>query len=357
MNIDFEKLNDYQKTLIIQLSYVEFQEEIINKIDKTEGISIGELEKYIIGKDKNYLGLLARVVTGIKVTPKDIMKKIKEQNLENLIVKKIESNKNTSFFGMAIQDDKNNTAIIFRGTEMNNIYNILKDNLTNFREFVTDDSPQRQQALEFFRRNHSQTNYILGHSLGGNLAEHVLVEESENIKEVFVINPYSLHSETINKKEKIQEFTENGKIKCNIIGGDWVSELREHNEYENNITYIVNNNKLRRNIFSPHMLEAIEYDENRNFRNTNRDNAYKTQEYKWQRKIVKIVKNIGEKYRKLYKRRKVLQIADKKEEKEFKGSNIRDQIQKVDVRIPKDILSKGIYNKKERDEEKDYEHE
>ena len=212
MNIDFEKLNDYQKTLIIQLSYVEFQEEIINKIDKTEGISIGELEKYIIGKDKNYLGLLARVVTGIKVTPKDIMKKIKEQNLENLIVKKIESNKNTSFFGMAIQDDKNNTAIIFRGTEMNNIYNILKDNLTNFREFVTDDSPQRQQALEFFRRNHSQTNYILGHSLGGNLAEHVLVEESENIKEVFVINPYSLHSETINKKEKIQEFTENGKI-------------------------------------------------------------------------------------------------------------------------------------------------
>ena len=137
----------------------------------------------------------------------------------------------------------------------------------------------------------------------------------------------------------------------------WVSELREHNEYENNITYIVNNNKLRRNIFSPHMLEAIEYDENRNFRNTNRDNAYKTQEYKWQRKIVKIVKNIGEKYRKLYKRRKVLQIADKKEEKEFKGSNIRDQIQKVDVRIPKDILSKGIYNKKERDEEKDYEHE
>lgn len=343
--VNFDKLSDYQKILILKLSYVNLKKELIEKINSGEKICLSQLYEYLENKDSNYLGFIAQKVTGLKITPQEIIKELEKQGLGNIRIKKVKANEKTSFFALALEDEQLNSAIAFRGTEMNTLQNIVKDNLNNLSEFFKDNSVQADEAIEFFKENKTQSNYLFGHSLGGNLAQHVLLKNfNENIKEVFLINPYQVSISDFNLKI-LQKLNKKNILKCYIVGGDWVSEIRD---WSNKIPliFIKNNNKQKRNIFAQHTLEAIEYDNEGNFIRTARDKAIKNQEYHYQRKIIRFFTAIGNKIKVLFKRDKRKNLPAGNEEKgKTKDNDVRNKY-RYQYHLEEGIVSSNNYSNK-----------
>lgn len=303
-NNTLDELTDKQKSLLTQFAYINYNMDKYRESMENGKMSIADLEKILENEDEPYLGKFANKVTGIKVTPKQIIKELKESGLENLEIKEILQDKSTGFFALTIQDKIRNKGIIFRGTEVSNLRDLITDSITDAKEYIVDNAKQVQQAKQFYNKNKSKEglNYLLGHSLGGNLVEHIYLEDYENIQNVFAINPNHINQELLNTDEKKLAFNNPEKFNCNVVGGDWVSELKNSCLFENNIKYVKNNQQLKSNIFSEHAIEAATYDEEGNFLTTTKELAYKGHTHKIQRFFTRALAKAGNIVKRAYEK-------------------------------------------------------
>lgn len=93
--------------------------------------------------------------------------------------------------------------------------------------------------------------------------------------------------------EKINAFNDSKKFSCYVIGGDWVSDLKKSNLFQNNINYVKNNNSLKHNIMSEHAVESASFNEFGKFNITSREKAFKGHKHTVQRMITYAMASFG----------------------------------------------------------------
>ena len=308
-----DKLTDKQKSLLTQLAYIDFNGDKLKGISLKGSVTISDLAKALKNENLPYLGNVAKKVTGIRITQKDVIKELEKSGLGNIRIRKISRDLPTGFFAIAFEDEIGNRGMTFRGTDVSNISELIKDSITDVKEYITDNDAQIQKAKKFFKdsQNKNGLNYLYGHSLGGNLVEHIYLENYEDIKNAFTINPNHINQDLLNTEEKIEAFNNPNKFSCFVIGGDWVSELKECNLFENNIKYVRNNNKLKHNILSDHEIDAAMYDENGDFLIDEKQKTYHGHNHKVQRLVTKFMAKLGKFSRNIFTRFNSL---EKKEE-------------------------------------------
>ena len=223
---------------------------------------------------------------------------------------------------MLLQIQKIICGITYRGTDLKQIGRLLKDIKADIQEFLYSKSSQMEDAIKFFNKNKNKNNYLFGHSLGGSLAEHVLLNNYSNIQNITTINSISLEKHFFNAEEKQAYYNKNNSI---VIGGDWVSTLKENEELDKNTTFVYNNNKLKRNIFSEHALEVASIDKNGNFNVGTKAQVYKNHEHKVQRKVILAIIKLGDFFKSNKRINKIKLLEAPKENKYIQNLKIENQ--------------------------------
>ncbi len=272
-----DELTDKQKSLLTQLAYIDYDRDKLKEISSKGHITISDLTQALKNGDMPYLGNMAEKITGIKITQSELMEELVSSGLGDLRIRKISQDTKTGFFAIAFEDEKGNIGMSFRGTDVASVNELIKDSITDAKEYITDNDRQVVEAKQFFLANKNQEghNYLYGHSLGGNLVEHIYSENYENIANAFTINPNHINEDLLDTPEKVQAFNDPDKFSCFVIGGDWVSELKKSDKFKNNISYVENNGKLKNNILSDHTIESGRFNDDGSFATTTKDIAYK----------------------------------------------------------------------------------
>lgn len=288
--INLENLNDIQKVWLTQLPYINLTNKGIAKIKKN-GLLILNLDEYIdnpnaqmygniFGNNKEkfsknitdkYVGRKNSIITKMQ-----LLQTLKELGLEKIRITNILNDSKTGFQAIAFKDSFENTGISYRGSDFEWHNGGLKDwALADVGEFLTNDSIQIHQAIEFFDQNKNQegNNYIYGHSLGGNLTAHTYLHRHNFIKQAFSYNGLPISQNLLNTRKKRQAFN-NPKFICAVVGGDIFQHIKEDNLYANKIFFIKNNKKDKPSWLSAHIPQANSYDKNGNFIRISRQEAW-----------------------------------------------------------------------------------
>lgn len=287
-SINLEILNDNQKIWLSQLSYLNINSLGVEKI-MNGGLTISELSNYLekpeepfCGKlffDENGFYKIADSVTGENKVPtrQEMLQSIINSGLGDLKIKNISSSHQTlgnGFQAMTFEDSYGNTGISYRGSDFDVSKGALGDWLeADFLEYFKNDSNQRREALKYFESNKNLegNNYLYGHSLGGNLTSHVYAENYNQINEAFTINGNPINQKLLDTPEKIAAFNDPEKYSCNLVCGDIVGNFKSFDLYKNNVNFIKNNETMKPNFVTAHLVQSATYDENGNFVLTNEE--------------------------------------------------------------------------------------
>lgn len=281
-DILLDNLTDEQKALLTRLAYVDYDRNKLKTLSKRGNVTLSDLEQALKDENMAYLGSAAEIITGVKTTQSELIEELENAGLGDIRLKKISQDTKTGFFALAFVDAQGNTGMSFRGTDVASVNELIKDSLTDAKEYITDNDKQVGQAKQFYLDNQNQEgqNYLYGHSLGGNLVEHIYSENYEDIANAFTVNPEHVDESLLDTPEKVKAFNDSDKFSCFVIGGDWVSKLKKSGKFENNINYVENSGKLKNNILSEHAVEAGRFNDDGSYATTTKDKAYKrTQAY------------------------------------------------------------------------------
>ena len=284
-NVTFNNLSDKQKALLTQLAYINLDLEKCKQIKNDENIKIGQLLQVLQDENTPYLGCAAERITGIKISSKELIQEMINSGLGDFEIKGVQQDTKTGFYAMALLDSLGNMGITFRGTDVSSPKELILDSLTDANEYITNSDAQVEQAMKFFTQysGKNNSNFLFGHSLGGNLVEHIMIKNIDRIENAFVINPEHISQDLLNTDEKIKLFNDPNKFNCYVIGGDWVSDLKGADLFQDNIKYVKNNNSLKRNILSDHAVEAASINELGKFNIVTKKEAFKGHKYTIQR--------------------------------------------------------------------------
>ena len=309
--MNLNNLNDKQTSLITQLAYLDSYTKQIkldnatndtNEIEKVinsdNKLKISDLKNFLIKPNSNYLGLASKIVTGIKTTKLDLINEIEKNDLGDLEIVKLIQNEKASLSCIILKDDSDNIGFSFRGTQVNSIKELALDSIYDVMEYITDDSKQIEEAKKLYNNNNNKDgkHFLYGHSLGGNIAQHIFLENSDTVEKAFVVNATPINEE-LSKSLEEQDFQ---KIESIVVQGDWVSKLKVRNDNINH-RYIKNNKRLHSNVFSSHTVEALEYNKEGNFFETSEEDT----KYPIQTKLVKLINGFGMKLKQMYERIKI----------------------------------------------------
>ncbi|MBR6821219.1 MAG: DUF2974 domain-containing protein [Bacilli bacterium] len=280
--INLENLNDLQKSLLTQISYLNINDEGREKI-LNSGISVSELSTYLANPDDMFVGddlfdnnvthSVVDKVVGDKgiITHKELVDCLIENGLSYIFITNISNKKGTltnGFQALTFVDSYGNTGISYRGSDFNLTQGGINDWLeADVLEYFTGSSSQVREALKYFEdnKNSNGNNYLYGHSLGGNLTSHTYLHNHDEIREAFTVNGNPINQKLLDTPEKVEAFNDPEKYHCNVIGGDIVGHFKSCSSYRNNVKYIHNNGQYSNTPVSAYMIQAAEFDENGNF--------------------------------------------------------------------------------------------
>lgn len=195
-------------------------------------------------------------------------------NMKSLKIRDYTNNNDASgFVAIAFEDYyTGECGMSFRGTENlpeiipdflsyikgnENVINKQIDMIDNISTAMTGDSHQVQEAIDFYKKNRNEngSNFLYGHSKGGELASEVFSENYYDIKQVHVINPQPILWTSLTP-EQIKVFNSD-KFDATVVNGDLVWLL-------GGVPYsvrIIENNKTGDKFFSPHDLTSAKYND------------------------------------------------------------------------------------------------
>lgn len=292
-NLNFDSLNDEQKTFLTLITYMDINEEGRKKIDRGESIKVSKLSKYLENPDTPYFGRVGFDSKGftkfdslrgknspLSVTDEEMVDYMIKLGLGDVKITNIREERGlncSGFQAYALADSSGNVGISYRGSHFDVTRGALRNWIeANALEYFTGTSTQVKQAQDFFDKNKHlyKKNYVYGASLGGNLAQYVYVKNYDEIAHVFTINGNPINQKELDTSEKVAAFNNPKKATFNIICGDIVGLLKNCDLYPRTVHYIKNNGTLR-GLFGleSHLLEAATYDKNHNFVTTTRKEA------------------------------------------------------------------------------------
>lgn len=285
-NVKLSNLNDLQNMLLSQLSYVEI-DDCGRKIICGNGLKVSDLHNYLSNPNDPFFGtfneraddVAKRFANSLPIEISDlsIVNALCDVNLGNITIigiHELGDFKSNGFQALAFKDSFGSIGISYRGSDINFSQGMIRDWLeADLLEYFINDSSQANSAKKFFERykDTSGNNFLYGHSLGGNLVQHVFVEKHNEIKQAFTINGNPINKSLIDTDEKMAAFNDHLKMKCNVICGDIVGWLKDNSVYESNVNYVKNSGKLTG--ICSHFAQAAQFDEKGNFVLSNRDEA------------------------------------------------------------------------------------
>jgi hypothetical protein len=283
--ISLDSLTDQQKTLLSQVSYLNISQEGC-ELAANGGVSLYELRDYLANPDTIFCGDMgmggvaswaSNIIVGSDVpTDAQLLDQLIDAGLGDFKITNIYDEQGTlgsGFQAMAFEDSAGNVGISYRGSDLDLTKGALRDWIeADFLEYFTGTSTQVDQALSYFEQNKSVdgNNYLYGHSLGGNLASHVLLDKHSEIQEAFVINANPINQKLIDTPEKKAAFNDPEKYSFNMICGDVVSNLKSTNAYAQNVNYIKNDNRFANNLIGSHLVQSAAFDKDGQFIKTTR---------------------------------------------------------------------------------------
>ena len=272
--INLNNLSDLQKTYLTQLSYLD-----ISFLGARKCVSVGVMIKDLgpilanpflpfcgsARVDKQMFDKVTKTALGDYVIPTDeeLLQDLIMLGLGGITIIDVISDSRSGFQATAFRDSFGNIGISYRGSDFDFSNGGLMDwVVADFLEYFKNDSLQRRQALAFFERigDSDGCNYLYGHSLGGNLASYVYLDNHERIAEVFIVNGYPINQSLIDTDEKIEAFN-SLKYVCSFVCGDVVSQLKGYDIYRNNVKRVSNNEALKPSILSAHLVQSAMFDE------------------------------------------------------------------------------------------------
>lgn len=283
--INLSTLNDWQKSLLARISYLDIDTNIFQKLKlENKDIKISDLHNLLKTPDNFYVGAVADIgvikkVAGMEMTDRQLLETIESAGLGNLKVKDVRSNTKSGFEGMCFSDYYGNVGLSFRGTDLKTFKSLLNDVGTDVISYLTVGKvAQVKDAKEMFEDNFdkvNRNNYLYGHSLGGHLVENIFADSHDYIKNAFVINPFNLDESVIeNNPDKVKAFNNSEKFDCVIVGGDVVSKINPPTCFVENIRYVANSERRKNNFLYAHTVEAGKIDETGKFEETSKEKAY-----------------------------------------------------------------------------------
>ena len=278
-----DKLNDYQKSLLTRLAYLNIDSNKFRKAKKIFGeVLISELRYLIVHEDELYIGSLhmpglKKMLTHIDTTSLELVEELESAGLSDIeIIDFIDDNEN-GFNMICFKDKDENMGFSIRGTDPKSFSSFMLDGLADLEGYLTNKTFQINEADFIFNsyKNKNGKNFIFGHSLGGFLAENVYLRNYKDIQNVFVVNPFNINSNILDSKEKVEAFNDKDKFSCFVIDGDYVSLINLPMKFLENIHYVKNSNKTANNAIGNHMIEAGEFDDYGNFVECKKENMFK----------------------------------------------------------------------------------
>lgn len=295
--IDLSNLSDKQKTYLTQLSYLDLNDEAKEILASGGSIKVSDLEQYLRSPDDQFCGnvVIDRNISkagadmmfgeGSVVTERQLLHEIQSAGLGEISIDAAFSDRSSGFQAMAFSDTEGNRGISYRGSDFNYTSGGLADwMIADGGEWLTDRGMQQRQALRFFEEyaNEDGNNYVYGHSLGGNLTSHTFLKHHEDIQEAFTIDGTPINSREIRTEAQLAAFNSD-KYNANIVAGDIVGNLKSHDGYEENITYVANNGSMPSNFITAHLVQSATYDEDGNFVTVTREQA--VEKMNWGEKV------------------------------------------------------------------------
>ncbi len=239
---------DIEILILMQLSYLD--------IDFIEGSDIGTT---LFRSSINNQGKIQPII--------DYINRLEDNaSLFDLTIKKY-LNENpphgNGFVGYVLENKKNKDIIfLFRGSEnIGQLDHSQIDMVDNVVSAVTGDSNQIESAKQFFLENMGQTNYLLGHSKGGNLAAEVFISYDNQIKKVITINGQPVNRTNITSYQKA--LLNSNQHECIVASGDIVSWLGVKSWQQKKRFVKVDTEGA--SMFSPHDLLNIVIDQDGDF--------------------------------------------------------------------------------------------
>lgn len=297
--VSLDNLNDYQKTLLTRMSYLEIDTKKFDKAQQNgQKITVSDLKHMLSDPNAAYLGDMnvngsTKMVAGVGTTNIELLEQLEEAGLGDLTIQEVVNDKEYGFQAICFSDSSNNTGFTFRGTDAKNLSSFAQDAYTDMGSFLIDDTKQLSQANALFDKyaNKDGNNFLYGHSLGGYLSENVLANNHENVENVFVINPLHINQDKLNTQDKIAAFNDPEKYNCYVTGGDYISPINSPDLFENNINYVPNNGTTRDNIIGNHLTESATIDKNGNFVTKSKEEVYKGYESPVKEKAISLINN------------------------------------------------------------------
>lgn len=283
--ISLSYLNDFQKSLLARISYLDIDAEAYELLKREkEDIRISDLHMILKTPNHFYIGAVADIkmikkITGIDMSDRELLQEIENAGLGNIKINDIRSNAKSGFEGMCLEDEVGNIGFSFRGTDLKTFKSLLNDVGTDVISYLTAGKVgQIQDAQDMFTDNSDKRtgkNYLYGHSLGGHLVESIYADNYDKIENAFVINPFNL-DETIfeNNPDRIEAFNNPKRFDCVIVGGDVVSKFNPTTFFEGNVRYVENTEQRKNNYLYAHTVEAGKIDERGMYVETPKQKAY-----------------------------------------------------------------------------------
>ena len=276
------RLTEYQKSLLTRLAYlnIDFNKYIKLK-EEQENITILDLKELILNPDELYIGSLhmprlKKIITHIDTTSLEFIDEIEKAGLGELKVIDYIDNKEKGFNALCFKDAEESVGFSFRGTDLKTFSSFAVDGIADLEAYLTNNTNQIEEADKLFKKykNIFGRNYIYGHSLGGFLAENVYLRNYKDIANAFIVNPLHINSDVLDTKEKVYAFNDRKKFTCFVIGGDYISFINTPDLFSENVRYVRNSNKTANNPFGNHMIEAGMLDEEGNFIEMEKNDAF-----------------------------------------------------------------------------------
>ena len=95
---------------------------------------------------------------------------------------------------------------------------------------------------------------------------------ANEIEEAFTIDGTPVSDRVVKMKDN-QEILNSDKYNCNVVAGDVVGQLKSFTGYEDNVTFVQNNEYLNYSLISAHLTQSATYDKEGNFKTCDKETA------------------------------------------------------------------------------------
>ncbi|WLR55347.1 DUF2974 domain-containing protein [Mesobacillus subterraneus] len=247
--MSLDKLTDEEKSILLQLSYLDLPPELTvsDKSTLTINAVLIQISDNNIEVDSDRFN---NIQNFLKDNPNTSLKDIKLTGYQNHNPNEANNTNGGSesgFVGYAIKDGDGNGAVLFRGSENPlNWGNLKTDWGGNLAAGISIETKQHNEALAFYEANMKNLDgdiTIYGHSKGGNLGSWVFVNHSQDSNvNAYILNGAPLwwfdlddRQKDAMKSERFTFITFNGDIVSHLGYAPYVDKIvsinKQHGDY------------------------------------------------------------------------------------------------------------------------------